>query len=53
MSFHLPRIKIGGNNESIIEGAKAIQCPFSFARYFGSAPGVESTSIRITDTAVS
>lgn len=50
---YLPRIKINSNNETTQEGAKAIQCGFTAARYLGSAGGVESTSIRIVDTTVS
>lgn len=51
--FFLPRVKLGGNNETTVDGAKALQCTFSFARYLGSAPGVESTSLRIVDTRMS
>jgi hypothetical protein len=53
MTLFLPRIKINSNNESVIEGAKAIQCGFTAARYLGAGAGIESTSIRLTDTAVS
>jgi len=52
MTFYLPRCKIGSNNETTIEGAKALECSFAFARYIGNAPGVESTSIQICDTEV-
>lgn len=52
MVFFLPRVKINSNTEQVIEGAKALQCAYAAARYFGSAAGVDSTSIRIVDTAV-
>jgi hypothetical protein len=52
MTMFLPRIKINSNGESVVDGAKAIQCGYAAARYFGTAPGVESTTIRFTDTAV-
>lgn len=52
ISIYLPRIKINSNNETTVEGAKAIECGFTAARYLGSSAGVESTSIRITDTNV-
>lgn len=52
MTFFLPRVKINSNNEQVIDGAKAMQCGFAAARYFGAGPGIESTSIRITDTDV-
>lgn len=53
MTLFLPRIKINSNNEATIDGAKAIQCGFTAARYLGSGAGIESTGIRICDTAVS
>lgn len=53
LTFLLPRVKLTSNNETTIEGAKAVQCGFAFARYLGSAAGVESTSLRICDTEVS
>lgn len=52
LTIFLPRIKINSNTETTIEGAKALQCGFTAARYFGALPGVESTVIRITDTVV-
>lgn len=52
MTFYLPRIKLTSNNETTIDGAKAVQCGFTAAKYLGSAPGVVATSIRITDTDV-
>lgn len=50
--FYVPRIKISSNNETTIEGAKAIECGFTAGRYFGSGAGIESTVLRICDTAV-
>lgn len=50
--FYLPRIKLNSNNETTIEGAKALECGFTAARYLGAAPGVESTVIRIVDTTI-
>jgi len=52
VTLFLPRIKINSNSESVVEGAKAIQCGFAAARYFGSAGGIESTTVRICDTNV-
>lgn len=52
MVFYLPRIKINSNTETIIEGAKALQCGFTAARYLGSSPGVPATLIQIADTLV-
>ncbi|MBN8960573.1 MAG: hypothetical protein J0H71_05530 [Rhizobiales bacterium] len=49
-AFFLPRIKINSNNESDVNKAKAIQCQFEAARYVGSAPGVSSTTLMISDT---
>jgi hypothetical protein len=49
-AFYMPRIKINSNNESEVNKAKAIQCQFEAARYFGSAPGVPSTTLQIADT---
>lgn len=49
-AFFLPRIKINSNNESEVNKAKAIQCQFEAARYFGNAPGVPSTTLQICDT---
>lgn len=51
--FYLPRIKINSNGESDVAKAKAIQCQFEAARYFGASPGVASTTIQITDTEIS
>jgi hypothetical protein len=51
-AFFMPRIKINSNSESEVNKAKAIQCQFEAGRYFGSAPGVPSTTLMITDTAV-
>lgn len=54
MVFYMPRIKIMSQTESDDgSGGKAIQCQFDAGRYFGAAPGVESTSIRLVDTEVS
>lgn len=50
MCFFLPRIKIVNIADTVIDGAKALQCRYSAGRYAGSAPGVESTSLRIVDT---
>lgn len=52
ITIFLPLIKINSNSESDAEGGKAIQCQFEASRYFGSAPGVESTTIRICDTEI-
>jgi hypothetical protein len=51
-TFYMPRIKINSNNESEVNKAKAIQCQFEAARYFGNTPGVPSTTLLICDTAV-
>jgi len=51
--FFMPRIKINSNNESDNAKAKAIQCQFEAARYFGTSPGIESTTLQITDTEIS
>jgi|GEM_PF-1237477 len=48
----LPRVKITNQTVITVDGAKALQCTFSAARYAGSAPGVESTSLFIHDTVV-
>ena len=53
ITVHLPRVKINSNTETTIDGAKALQCGFEAARYLGTAPGVQATNIRITDTLVS
>lgn len=53
VTIYLPRIKANSNNESTQDGAKVLQCGFTAARYLGSAAGVEGTSVRICDTAVS
>ena len=53
MTIFLPRVKLNSNQESVVENVKALQCGFDFARYLGSAAGVESTSVRICDTEVS
>lgn len=53
VSIYLPRVKINSNAETTIDGAKAVQCGFTAARYLGSGAGIESTGIRITDTLVS
>ncbi|MEH2476246.1 hypothetical protein V1281_002585 [Nitrobacteraceae bacterium AZCC 2161] len=50
--FFLPRIKINSNSESETSNAKAIQCQFEAGRYFGTAPGVASTTLQITDTEI-
>jgi hypothetical protein len=51
-AFYLPRIKINSNSESDTNKAKAIQCSFEAGRYVGTAPGVESTTLQITDTQI-
>ncbi|MGE0575382.1 MAG: phage tail tube protein [Reyranella sp.] len=53
LTLYLPRLKINSNQEVVVDGAKALQCGFTAARYLGSGAGIESTSIRITDTSVS
>lgn len=50
-TFYMPRIKINSNNESEVNKAKAIQCQFEAARYFGATPGIPSTTLQIFDTA--
>lgn len=50
--FFLPRIKINSNSESDTSNAKAIQLQFEAGRYFGTAPGVPSTTLMISDTEV-
>jgi hypothetical protein len=51
--FFLPRIKINSNGESEVTNAVAIQCQFEAGRYVGSAAGVDSTTLQITDTTLS
>jgi hypothetical protein len=51
-SFYLPRIKLNSNSESEVNKAKAVQVQFEAARYFGTAPGVPSTTLQICDTAI-
>ena len=53
MVVFLPRVKITNQEQTIVDGAKALQCTFSAARYFGTAPGVESTSLFVHDTQIS
>lgn len=55
MTFLLPRIKINSNGESVIDGAKAIQCGYAAAKYLGTtaSTGIEQTTIQVCDTAVS
>lgn len=55
MTIFLPRIKINSNGESVVDGAKAIQCGYAAGRYLGTtaSTGIESTTIQICDTAVS
>lgn len=48
----LPRCKITAIAPTLIDGSPAQQCTFSAGRYMGSAPGYESTSLFIHDTAV-
>ncbi|MEI9804100.1 MAG: phage tail tube protein [Pseudolabrys sp.] len=55
MTMFLPRIKINSNAESIVDGAKAIQCGYAAGRYLGTtaSTGIESTTIQLCDTTVS
>lgn len=48
----LPRCKITNMTRTVIDGAPAKQCTFSAGVYAGSAPGYQSTSLFIHDTAV-
>lgn len=50
MVMFMPRVKITNMVETVVDGARALQCDWSAGRYFGSAPGVESTILRIVDT---
>ena len=52
IAVFLPRVKITAQTPTVVDGAKALQCTFSAARYFGSLPGVELTSLFVHDTAV-
>jgi hypothetical protein len=52
LALFLPRLKITSLVEQTVDGAKQMECGFTAARYFGSAPGVESTSLQIVDTQV-
>jgi hypothetical protein len=50
--IYLPRIKFtGGDVQRQGEGAQPLSLPFQALRYQGSAAGVETTTIRIHDTA--
>jgi hypothetical protein len=50
--FFAPRMRLTSCNEVELEGGKAFQCGYEIARYFGSEPGIESTTLQIADTAV-
>lgn len=51
-TFFLPRIRILTLQEADSAGGKMANCTFEAARYFGTAPGVPSTTLLISDTDV-
>jgi hypothetical protein len=51
-TFFLPRIRILTLQEQDSSGGKMVNCTFEAARYFGTAPGVPSTTLQISDTNV-
>jgi Phage tail tube protein len=51
-TFFLPRIRILTLQEQDSAGGKMVNCTFEAARYFGTAPGVPSTTLQISDTNV-
>lgn len=54
ITVHLPRIKINSAQTSDDQsGGRLVNFQFAAGRYSGAAAGVESTTIRITDTEVS
>jgi hypothetical protein len=50
VTLFAPRIKIGTNTETEVDKSKALQISFTMARYFGTDPGVNSTTLQICDT---
>jgi hypothetical protein len=53
MSFHLPRVKLGGADLATTgEAGQMITIPFQALKYEGSTPGVENTTIQIWDSEV-
>lgn len=54
ISIYLPRVKLGGADVSRSgDGAQALNLPFQALRYLGAGAGIETTTIRIHDTAAS
>jgi hypothetical protein len=51
-TFFLPRIRILTLQEQDSAGGKMVNCTFEAARYFGTAAGVPSTTLQISDTNV-
>jgi hypothetical protein len=49
-TFYLPRIRILTLQEQDSAGGKMVNCTFEAARYFGTAAGVPSTTLQISDT---
>jgi hypothetical protein len=53
MSFHLPRVKLGGADLATTgEAGQMITLPFQALKYEGSTAGVEQTTIQIWDSEV-
>jgi hypothetical protein len=53
MSFHLPRVKLGGADLATTgEAGQMITIPFQALKYEGSTAGVEQTTIQIWDSEV-
>jgi len=51
-TFFMPRIRILTLQEQDSAGGKMVNCTFEAARYFGTAPGIPSTTLQISDTNV-
>jgi len=51
-TFYLPRIRILTLQEQDSAGGKLVNATFEAARYFGTAPGIPSTTLQISDSDV-
>jgi hypothetical protein len=49
-TFYMPRIRILTLQEQDSAGGKMVNATFEAARYFGTAPGIPSTTLQISDT---
>jgi len=49
-TFYLPRIRILTLQEQDSAGGKMVNATFEAARYFGTTPGIPSTTLQISDT---